>query len=55
MNNQEIIDIERMICRWKNMARQFYFDKEYEKASQCKMLRRMAIVELDRLRGGENV
>lgn len=48
---QEIRKIEAMITRWKAMARQYYHDKDYANASQCKQLRLLAIAEINKLKG----
>lgn len=52
MNNQtEIKKIEAMITRWKAMARQYYHDKDYDNASQCRQLRLLAIEQINKLKG----
>lgn len=49
-NHSEIKKIEAMITRWKAMARQYYHDKDYVNASQCRQLRLMAIEEINKLK-----
>lgn len=49
-NMNEIKKIEAMITRWKAMARQYYHEKDYANASQCRQLRLLAIEEINKLK-----